>query len=140
VSWSGDINHFINDNTFGFCANATAGLIVGGEASGCIAFNAHSFGATGTLGGGLEFPGGASLSAGPFIGFGAHNPKDLGGPFTYAGANGGEGLLFGADFAGGTGSCGQHVTTFEPSIGIGLNLPWPASVHAGASNTWVWTP
>jgi len=80
---------------------SVTGLIGGDVASGCSAFNAHSFGATGSLGGGLEFPGGASLSAGPFIGLGAHNPHDLGGPFTYAGANGADGFLFGADFAGG---------------------------------------
>ncbi|HXA28805.1 MAG TPA: LamG-like jellyroll fold domain-containing protein [Candidatus Angelobacter sp.] len=139
-SWAGDINHFINDNTFGFCIQGSAGLGVGVSGSACVEANAHSFGLTGTAGAGVEIPGGVSLTAGPQLGLGAHDVSDLGGPFTYAGASGGEGYVGGLDFAYGTGNCGQTVTTITPSLGVGLNLPWPVSGHAGASNTWVWQP
>jgi RHS repeat-associated protein len=140
TSWAGDINNFINNNTFGFCIRGSAGFIVGVTGSACVEFNAHSFGLTGTAGAGAEIPGGVSLTAGPQLGLCAHDVSDLGGPFTYAGASGGEALALGLDFASGTGSCGQDVTTIMPSAGVGFNFPLPLLGHAGASNTWVWTP
>lgn len=135
------VSSFVNNNEFGWCDSGSAGFIVGGVASGCVVFNAHSFGFTGTLGGGLEVPGGASVTAGPLFAAGARNVSDLGNTFDYAGASGGElAPVFGADFAHGTGTCGQSVTTFAPSVGAGVNLPWPISGHAGVSNTWYWSP
>jgi RHS repeat-associated protein len=139
-NFKGNVDQLANKNVYGGCVEGSAGFLVGGVASGCVAFNAHSFGVTGTLGYGIEFPGGASVGAGPLFGIGAHKVHDLGDVFTYAGASGGEGVVAGADFASGTGSCGQAVTTFVLSAGAGLNVPWPASVHAGSSFTWTWTP
>lgn len=135
------VSDFVNNNTFGWCIDGSAGAVVGVVGSGCVVFNAHSFGFTGTFGSGWELPGGASLTTGPMFASGARNPEDLGNHFSYAGATAGEVFPVGGfDGASGYGTCGQSVNTYNPSVGVGVNLPWPFSIHEGDSNTWVWTP
>lgn len=92
------LNHVVNDNMFGWGINGTAGLVVGGTASGYAVFNAHSFGLMGTLGAGGEVPGGASVGTGPVLAIGARNPNDLAGGFVYGGASAGEGLVGGPGY------------------------------------------
>ena len=142
VSWAGDINNFGNNNVFGVCASGSAGAgpfaVVG---SGCLAFNFHTFGVTGTIGQGWEFPGGASVGVGPMFTSGASSLQDLKGHFSYTGASAGEWApVVGIDSASGFGTCGQPVNEHNLSVGGGLNLPWPGSAHQGDSDTWVWSP
>jgi hypothetical protein len=143
-AWSagaGDIysgaTHFVSNNEFGLCASATGGFIVGGVASGCVVVNAHGVGVTGTAGFGAEVPGGVSVGVGPLFALGARSPADLGRGFTYAGGAVGDVVpVAGGDVAVGEGTCHQPVAVFTLWAGLGLNLPWLWSVHAGRSYTW----
>jgi len=130
------VSNVLHDNEFGWCVQASAGALLGVSGSGCFVLNANGIGFTGTIGGQLTAGASAGITTGPFIGIGARMPEDLGNVFGYAGASGGAGPSFDATIAGGTGQCGQPVTTIYIGGGWGLGL----SGQAGVSNTWVWQP
>jgi RHS repeat-associated protein len=133
---AGWVNDAVHNNEFGWCVQASAGAAVGVSGSGCFVFNANGIGFTGTIGGQLTAGASAGITTGPFVGIGARTPEDLGNNFDYAGASGGAGPSFDATIAGGTGSCGQQVTTIYVGGGLGVGI----SGQAGVSNTWVWQP
>ena len=133
---AGWVNDAVHNNEFGWCVQASAGAAVGVSGSGCFVFNANGIGFTGTIGGQLAAGASAGITTGPFVGIGARTPEDLGNNFDYAGASGGAGPSFDATIAGGTGSCGQQVTTIYVGGGLGVGI----SGQAGVSNTWVWQP
>ena len=143
--WGGDtcwgdaaglVNNIVHNNEFGWCVQASAGAAIGVSGSGCFVFNANGIGFTGTIGGQLTAGASAGVTTGPFVGIGARTPEDLGNIFGYAGASGGAGPAFDATIAGGTGQCGQPVTTIYVGGGLGVGI----SGQAGVSNTWVWQP
>jgi hypothetical protein len=91
-------------------------------------------GVSGTMAGGGSTPGigvGVGLQ-----GSNADQIKDLNGPFCTAGASVGAPYFGGADFSWGADSQGRPVYVGELSGGAGAELPLPAEVHGGVSDTW----
>jgi RHS repeat-associated protein len=134
----GAVQDFGNSHVFGLCVNASAGLIVGGTASGCFAFNLHSVGFTGTVGGGLDIPGAADISAGPMV-TDAHDVSDLQGGFQYTEASAGDGLAATAQVSGGKDPHGRDVHCIYIGIGGGYQVPIPVAGGVGYTNTWTWS-
>ena len=126
---------FGTTHTVGVCIVGSAGVVVGVTGSVCVHANLQSVGVSGTIGGGLDLPGGADLSVGPMFSD-AHRVSELGDVFTYAGASGGEGITANAEFGSGTLSCGRDVHYGFGGPGIGTQVPIPISVWAGSSYTW----
>ena len=137
TSWAGDINEFGNTHVFGFCITGSAGAGLGLTGSGCVAGNFHSFGFTGTLGIGVDLPGGADIGAGPLVSD-AHSVDELGGPFQYGGASYGEGATINGEFGSGTLPCGRavHYAWAGPGLGANIPLPFGGAAWGGESNTW----
>jgi hypothetical protein len=105
---------------------------------GYIATRLSGVGVTGALGGGGGSPsagvqGGQQISNGTKV-------SDLGGPFAYAGASGGEAVIGGATGFVGSNSCNQTIVGADVEAGVGANLPLPGEFHGGESYTWYWTP
>ena len=97
----------------------------------------HQIGGTATIGGGGEsiaagVQGQLQISNGTQI-------SDLGGPFGYGGASGGEGSTLGGDFFSGTNSCGQSIYGGDVAVGVGARFPIPGEIHGGMSQTWTAT-
>lgn len=120
-------------HTAGICATASAGIGLGGTASGCFAVSNTDFGFTGTVGGGADLPGSADVGIGPMFSD-APCVSQLGGPFQYGGASVGEGVSTNAEIGG---AGGTHYVWVGP--GFGVQLPIPVAVWGGATNTWTKT-
>lgn len=135
----GQANHAVQDfedtHVVGLCVNVSAGVGVGGTATGCVAGNYHSIGLVGTAGGGVDLPGAFDFSAGPMLSD-AHSVHELDKDFDYAEASAGEGLSATAEVGGGQLACGRDVHYVYAGVGGGVQLPTPYAVGFGHSYTW----
>ena len=61
--------------------------------------------------------------------------KDLGGPFYFVGGSGGEGFTGGGSWSWRNDSCGRPVYGGQIDAGAGVELPAPAEVRGGISQT-----
>jgi RHS repeat-associated protein len=130
--------HYVENHTIGVCVNVSAGFGTWEGASGCIASVGGHPTIIGTLAGGGGTPG-ASLTGG-FLLSNAHDPQQLSGWFSTAGASIDVGASVGDEVSVGFDSCGNTIWENQFQIGVGADLPPPAEGHAGASYTWVWSP
>jgi len=129
--------------TIQLCMAGSAGLGAGGIVQSCTAvgisgtFPYLSLGNTITVGGGGASPS-LSLTAQVMVS-NANSIRDLGGPFYYGGGTAGLGPVGGYEQFWGKDACGRSIAGGGPEVGVGGNIPVPASGHAGVSYTWTST-
>ncbi|MDQ1492339.1 MAG: hypothetical protein QOJ23_4853 [Actinomycetota bacterium] len=131
VSWTND-----HTQTVGICGQVSAGFVLHFSAQGCLVADRHfDVGVTGSVEAGFGSPA-LSAGGGPMLSNAGH-VRDLNGPYAYAGASGGEGIVGGIDATISQDCTGKRITELYPMIGVGFRGLPGFEAHSGVGRTGV---